>query len=173
LDVTPDMMRDRLKQGDRREVGAAGSIADAVRENPALLGSLIAFLDDDDPILVAHSAHALMQVSRTDPSMFGGHVDCLLRHLSGTRQWEIGEQVPKILTKTRISDNQLASLVHCLEINLDNTSTIAAASALQAIVDLVRAGRFDGQRAKALLDEARSSDRKALAARARRLQQQL
>jgi len=166
-------MRDRLKAGDRREIGAAGTIADAACECPDLLEPLISFLDEDDPVLVAHSAHALMQISGTDSGMFDEHVEDLLRHLAKPRQWEIGEQIPKILARTRMSDSQLGRLIRCLEDNLNDKSAIAAACALQAIVDLALEGRFDRQCATALLNEALGSDRKALAARARRLRTHL
>ena len=56
-----------------------------------------------------------------------------------------------------------------LQANTLNRSNIVAACSLQGIVDLARDGRVDRSEAEDALETALRSDRKALAARARRL----
>ncbi|WP_419913324.1 hypothetical protein [Hoeflea sp.] len=166
-------MRDRLMDGDRREVGAAGSVADQVIQDDTLLPQLIALLEDDNTAVVAHAAHALMQVAMTAPARFDPHVDRLLDHLEALPQWEIGEQLPKILVRTALSDAQARRLADILEANTHNRSNIVAACSLQGLVDLAGDQRIETERAVRMIDAALSSDRKALAARARRLQKVL
>lgn len=166
-------LRDRLEEGDRRVVGAAGAVADQVRRDPVLLSGLIDLLDDTDTAVVAHSAHALMQISQSNPALFDPFVETLLERLAAPAQWEIGEQLPKILVRSRLSDAQAQRLFGILQTNTLNRSNIVAACSLQGIVDLARDGRVDRAAAEQALDTALHSDRKALAARARRLKSEL
>lgn len=166
-------LRDRLEEGDRRVVGAAGAVADQVRQDPGLLPELIELLDDTDPAVVAHTTHAMMQLGLSDPSLFDPFVETLLDRLADPAQWEIGEQLPKILVRTRLSDSQVQRLYSILQNNSNNRSNIMAACSLQGIVDLARDGRIDRNGAERALEAALKSDRKALSARARRLQKTL
>ena len=163
-------LRDRLAQGDRRIVGAAGSVADQVLQGDARLLDVINLLEDDDTSVVAHAAHALMQIAMAEPARFDAHTDRLLDLLENPRQWEIGEQLPKILVRAALTDIQAERLAGILEANSGNKSNIVAACSLQGIVDLARDGRIKASVAHRLIDLALSSDRKALAARARKLQ---
>ena len=86
---------------------------------------------------------------------------------------EIGEQLTKILVRVLLSDRQVARLYDILSSNIQNRSNIVAACALQGIVDLACDGRVERARAQSVLDAALRSERKALSARARRLQKQL
>ena len=163
-------LRDRLKQGDRRIVGAAGSVADQVLRDDAPLCGVISLLEDDDTAVVAHAAHALMQIAMAEPVRFDVHIDALLDLLENPRQWEIGEQLPKILVRAALTNFQTERLAGILEANSGNKSNIVAACSLQGIVDLACDGRIKASVAHRLIDTALASDRKALAARARKLQ---
>ena len=171
--MTAQTLRDRLKEGDRRVVGAAGSVADLVRRDPDLVAELIGLLDDEDAAVVSHTCHAMMQIAQDRPALFDPFADALLDRLEKLRQWEIGEQLPKILVRVSLSDRQVAMLYDILSSNIRNRSNIVAACALQGIVDLARDGRVERARAQSALDAALHSERKALSARARRLQKQL
>lgn len=163
-------LRDRLSEGDRRELGAAGSVADAIVGDPVLVGDLIACLDDDDPAVVAHAAHAAMQVSARQPSLFDPHIEGLIARLEALKQWEIGEQLLKILVRLPLSSEQAERLYRILGENLQSRFTIVAACSLQAVIDLASDGLIDAAKARKTLDAALASDRKALSARARKLQ---
>ena len=163
-------LRDRLEEGDRRVVGAAGAVADQVREDPELLPGLIDLLDDANAAVVAHTAHALMQIGQSSPGLFDPFVETLLDRLSAPAQWEIGEQLPKILVRCRLSDAQAQRLFNILQANTLNRSNIVAACSLQGIIDLAQDGRVSRNTAQGVLETGLKSERKALAARARRLQ---
>ena len=163
-------LRDRLAESDRRLPGAAGSVAGLVIDDPDLVGELIACLDNADPAVVAHAAHAAMQVSARRPSLFDIHIEGLIVRLKALKQWEIGEQLPKILVRLPLSSEQAGRLYGILCINLESRFNIVAACSLQAVVDLAGDGLIDAARARETLDRALASDRKALSARARKLQ---
>lgn len=162
-------LRDRLRKGDRRSVGAAGAVADLVRQDAALLPQLIDLLDDNDEAVVAHAAHAMMQIALDGPARFDPFVDPLLARLEQLRQWEIGEQLPKILVRTKLSEEQVERLAGIFSANINARSNIVAACSLQGMVDLACDRLIERRLAEQALDTALASKRKALAARARQL----
>ena len=161
--------RNRLREGDRKEVGAAGSVADAVLGSPHLIDALIVLIEDEDPGVAAHAVHAAMQIGARRPALFDPHADRLIAMLDRMKQWEIGEQLPKILTRSKLSDDQVRLFHEILLRNIENRSNIVAACSLQAIVDLAAEGRIEKHDGRAALDKALASERKALSARARKL----
>ncbi|MCO5057045.1 MAG: hypothetical protein M9905_03995 [Rhizobiaceae bacterium] len=166
-------MRDLLATGSRGEVGEAAAVARICLDDPPSTRVLVAFLEDDDPAVVAHAAHALMQVARDSPGSLQTALPQLLIHLEKNRQWEIAEQLPKVLVRLKLDDTEVSRLFGLLEDLLDASSAIGAASALTAIVDLARQGRVDRALAEQAIRRALASPRKAVAARARRLEQEL
>jgi hypothetical protein len=165
-------LRDRLEEGDRRIPAAAGAVADRVLADTALLPDLIDLLDDDNTAVVSHAAHAAMQISAKIPALFDPHVEQLIGQLEALRQWEIGEQLPKILIRVNLTEIQAGRIGRILRIHLGSEFNIVAACSLQGIVDLARDGRIAALVASEALDLALMSERKALSARARRLQKQ-
>ncbi|MCY6380665.1 hypothetical protein [Hoeflea prorocentri] len=164
-----ETIRDRLKEGDRRSVGAAASVAETVRGDTQLLPKLLDLMDDPDTGVVARAAHAAMQISLSAPELFDTHIDRLLNGLERLSQWEIGEQFPKILTRTNLSADQTERLFLILADNLRDKSNIVAACSLQGMVDLAHDNRIPVGRVREQIEFALRSDRKALSARARRL----
>lgn len=162
-------MRARLAAGDRRALGEAAGVAREVLDDPGRLPLLIDCLDDEDGTVVSHAAHAAMQIARDRPGLFQPFADRLIDILAACREWEIGEQVPKILARLDLDAEQAARLRTVLERQLDATSAIAAASALTALVELAGRGLIDSVEAGRAVERALASPRKALAARARRL----
>ncbi len=168
-----DWLRDRLAEGDRRVPGAAGTVADGVLSDNTLLADLVALLDDDDPVIVSHAAHAAMQVSSRNPALFDPFVDRLVALLQALKQWELGEQLPKILVRCSLTEEQARRISDILLVNLESRFNIVAACSLQGLVDLTADGRLDRAVGEDALDRALASPRKALSARARRLRARL
>ena len=108
-------IRDRLSEGDRRVPAAASSVADAVIDDPDLVEPLLECLGDSDPAVVSHAAHAAMQVSARQPSLFDAHIEDLMALLKALNQWEIGEQLPKILVCLPLSREQSGRLLDILK----------------------------------------------------------
>ncbi len=166
-------LRQRLAQGDRKTLGEASSVAREVLDDPALAGPLIDCLEDEDEAVVAHAAHAVMQVGGDRPELFEPHADRLLAILGRCDQWEIGEQLPKVLAAMPLDDSRVRRLSDMLIAQTGASSNIAAASALSGLVDLAVRGRIPRAIAREQVDIALKSPRKALAARARRLASRL
>ncbi|MEP3745173.1 MAG: hypothetical protein ABJN13_04875 [Nitratireductor sp.] len=166
-------LRDRLAENARGEIGQACAVARELLDCPARLDELVALLGDEDATVVAHAAHAAMQVALDRPDLFEGRAERLMTLLARPGPWERGEQIPKILARLDLDAGQAARLAEILAAKLDERSTIAAASALSALVDLARAGRIEAAVARRAHSLALASPRKALAARARRLSQQV
>ncbi len=162
-------VRQRLANGDRKEVGEASSVAREVLDDPSLVRSLVDCLEDEDTAVVSHAAHVLMQVGGDAPALFQPYADRLLLILRRCSQWEIGEQLPKVLSVMQLDDDQTQQLADTLVVQTANKSNIAAASALSGLADLGATGRIDEAIAREQLDKALRSERKALAARARRI----
>lgn len=162
-------LKKRLSEGQRGEIGAAALVARDILDTPGMTGMVISALEDDNPAIVAHAAHALMQVSLDEPAIFNTHAGRLLDLLEGGAQWEIGEQLPKILVRCSLSSAQTARLASALHCNLQNRSNIVAACALSGLATLAERGAIDGHMFDAAIEAALNSPRKALAARARRL----
>ena len=153
-------MRDLLATGSRGEVGEAAAIARICLDDPPSTRVLVALLEDDNPAVVAHAAHALMQVARDSPGSLQPALPQLLIHLEKNRQWEIAEQLPKVLVRLKLDDTEVSRLLGLLEDLLDGSSAIGAASALTAIVDLAQQDRVDGTVAEQAIRRALASPRK-------------
>lgn len=167
--MAADALCRRLAEGARGEIANATEVAREVIDHPGLFSSLIDCLEDDDPAVVAHAAHAAMQVALDRIDLFDEMADRLIAVLREGAAWELGEQLPKILARLPLSATQAAELADILVAKLDEHSNIAAASALSALVDLADKGVVPAERVRALHETALTSPRKALAARARRL----
>lgn len=166
-------LRDRLEEGDRRVPGAAGSVADSVLSDHDLMPELVSLLDDENPVVVSHAAHAAMQISLENSALFDPYIAHLMALVRDLKQWEVGEQLPKVLVRCKLSDSQAQETSDILLANVDSQFNIVAACSLQGIIDLAADGRIDRAGAVNALDRALASPRKALSARARKLQKQL
>ncbi|MBO6726171.1 MAG: hypothetical protein JJ911_10970 [Rhizobiaceae bacterium] len=170
-DSSQSKLRQRLALGDRKEVGEAGAVAREVLDDPALTRPLVDLLEDDGEAVVAHAAHVVMQVGKDAPQLFDPHADRLLSILRTCSQWEIGEQLPKVLAAIPLDDDQTQQLADMLTRQIDAKSNIAAASALSGLAELAQTGRISEDVARSAIGAALASPRKALAARARRIAQ--
>ena len=157
----------RLAGGERKTLGAA--VARDVLDDPALVAPLIDCLDGDDAAVVSHAAHAVMRIGRDAPALVAPYADRLLAVLAAARQWEIGEQLPKVIVALPLTGDQTGLLADILVRQTGNPSNIAAASALSGLADLATKGRIEQAVALREIERALKSPRKALAARARRL----
>ena len=168
-----DDLRDRLSEGDRRLPAGAGAVADLILANTCLVPELVSLLSDTNPAVVSHAAHAAMQISARDPSLFDAHVEPLIELTRALPQWEIGEQLPKVLVRCRLSPEQAERLADALKANVDSQYNIVAACSLQGLVDLALDERINAVVARSAVSRAMVSPKKALSARARKLRKTL
>ncbi len=162
-------LRIALGEGDRRELGRSTQVAREVLDNPLMLPDLLECLLESNETVVSHAAHAVMQIGAAEPLLFQQFVDRLISILERPRQWEVGEQVPKVLAELALTEAQADRLTSILIKQIDDRSTIAAACALSVLKRLADRSLADPEIADEAIEKARQSSRKALAARARQL----
>lgn len=162
-------MLDKLATGERKQVALSGEVADLVKGNPKLLPDLILALSHDNPVVVSHAAHALFTLAGMSRALLEPFAADLLAAYS-IDQWEVKEQLAKILPTLDLSLVQRKKLAHQLDVTLrGHKSTIARVCALQAITDLARQDKKYISLALGALDYVNSQSSKALEARARKL----
>jgi len=69
---------DWLSGGDLRSDGAADQAAEAVLQHPALIGDLVAGLDNSDAVIRGRTADALEKITRSRPDLTIWHLPLLL-----------------------------------------------------------------------------------------------
>ncbi len=159
----------KLAEGARGEIGRAAEVALEALDNPAIIPDLLDCLESDNAAVVAHAAHAVMQIGKVRCELFESHAYRLIELLRNRASWEIGEQLPKILAEIDLTNEQIMQLIPELVSQIDDRSAIASVCALTALVRLSERQLFSTVEAERLLAKAVSSPRKAVAARARRL----
>ena len=158
-----------LAEGARNEVARAGDVAAAAISHPELIPHLIEALGNADAAIVSHAAQALLKLARLD-------IGCLLPYRAALitafelEQWEIQEQVAKILPLLELDTAALARVMTRIDtIFLTSESSIARTCAMQAAVDLAQKHPTLRRDAGLMLTVALTSGSKAMQARARQL----
>lgn len=162
-------LREVLGSGDRKEVGRSTEVALEALDNPAILPELLKWLSVGDETVISHAAHVVMQVGAEDSQLFQPYAGELIHTLEHRTQWEVGEQLPKVICELDLTADQLNRLVPILVAQIDDKSAIAAACALSGLKRLGGRGLISTEVVEKHLAKALQSPRKALAARARRL----
>ncbi len=110
---------DMLSQGDRKEIGRAGEVASIILETPPLLEDLLDCIVKGNETVRSHGAHALMQVGVRNPALLAPFEDELLGDIAGFDQWEVQQQLLKILPKLDFSkDNRTIAINHCRRLSI-------------------------------------------------------
>lgn len=164
-----DILRE-LAEGKRGAVARSSAVAAYVLEHPAELSNLIAALSLRDAIVVSHAAHAMLTVFKRAPDLFQEHRDALLAILQKQDQWEVIEQLSKILPHLGLgAADRHKLLVRLQTLFEEHRSSIARTCALQAIVDMADLDDAFDDAATAALKLALETGSKAMQARARNL----
>ncbi len=128
------MFYDLLKEGSRKEVARANEVAAQILDTPPLIDSLLDCLCTGDETVRAHAAHALMQVGKQQADILHPVHSRLLKEIAPIQQWEVQEQLMKVLPLIDTSDQ----VVQLAKRNLSHKSAIVRTCALQALFDLVQ-----------------------------------
>ncbi|NVJ97229.1 MAG: hypothetical protein HWE25_03695 [Alphaproteobacteria bacterium] len=166
--MAPDILQ-MLAEGDRKEVARSGDVAVAAAESPETLALVVAALFHDEPAVVSHAAHALMTVAKKNAPLLNPHREALARAY-GEEQWELKEQMAKILPQLSFRESEQGRLMEEFDATLrTHKSGIARTCALQAMVDIAAQNNAHAAMARQGLDYAQGHTSKALQARARKL----
>lgn len=167
--MAPGMILSLLAEGQRKEVARSPQVAEMAIGRPDMLPHLIECLWSQQPTVVSHAAHALMTISMDHCTLLAPHTSRLLEAYE-LEQWEIKEQIAKILPKLRLTEAQAARFLDALRHTLKHhKSGIARTCALQGVVEMAKVNPAFGEAALAALVFASEQGSKALQARARKL----
>ncbi|WP_448202981.1 ACT domain-containing protein [Azospirillum sp. sgz302134] len=159
-----------LALGDRRTIGDAPTVADAVVADPARLPELVGCLFHEDAGVRMRAADALERVSRVDARPLDAFAGRLLTDAAAIEQAEVRWHLAQILPRLTLTDEQRARTVALLGAWFENSaSRIVQTSALQAMVDLAAQDSALRPVAADMLGRAMRSGVPSLAARARRI----
>ena len=133
---------DRLKGGDRRSVGegydvAVEILASASEDGARSLLEIADGMGSDDVILRSRCAHVLASVSAERPDLLTPFQDEILDCWAPIAQWEVREQMSKVLPRLSWTPDRLGQIYGLLQDYLEDRSSIVRTCALQAMVDLL------------------------------------
>ena len=163
------MFSEMLSQGSRKEIGRATEVASIIFESPPLLEALLDCIVEGNETVRSHGAHALMQVGTKSPEILTPYQDRILGDLLSLEQWEIQEQLLKILPGLDVpSGIRNLAVDHCRR-QLNHKAAFVRTCALQAMVDFSRNDPALRDEARLLLKQAVKTGAKSMQARARHL----
>ncbi len=166
--TTPSLF-ELLRVGDRRALGKSTYVAGLVRREPSLAPELVDVLLSEDKTAVAHAAHTLMEVATSNPEIIRPLRRKLLLELSHIAQWEVREQLCKVLPRLRLSPKERNIAAAIFVRYLADQSSIVRACALQGLADLAMIDPKRRPPTRKLIEAAARSGTAAVRARARRL----
>ena len=135
MSLTP--LQQKLAGGDRRSVGCAYDVAQEVLDQPALLEEIIDGLRVDDAIVRSRTAHVLARVAMTRPTLVDPYKDEILQVFARVPQWEVREQMSKVIPRLKLTNDEIALAYQLWEIYLQDRSSIVRTCAMQAMCDLL------------------------------------
>ena len=163
----------RLRGGDRRSIGAANAVADAVGGSPTAFRELIEAMWHSDEVIRMRAADAAEKASREHPGLLAPHKAELLGLLAETEQQELRWHLAPMVSRLDLNRAERRKATAVLKSYLDDRSSIVKTFAMQVLADL--SAKDDELRAE-VLDLVRVLTRSgtaAMRARGRKLLKQL
>ncbi len=164
---------DKLAGGERRSIGLAAEVAREVLEDSSLLETLIQGIFLHDPILRLRSAHALMRVAAEQPDLVQPYKELVMERMAPIDQWEVREQVCKILPGLVLSKEDIPKVVGIFQEYLEDRSSIVKTCAMQGLADLTEKAPELEEEVRLLIESLTLSGTPAMRARGRKLLKRL
>lgn len=126
----------RLTGGERRSIGQAREVAQLILEQHLPLDEIYAGMLWDDPIMRSRAAHVFCTVTEHEPTWVQPYLNGLLNEVAPTPQWEVREQICKILPKLQLDADAIDQCVRLFQSYLEDRSGIVRTFAMQGLFDL-------------------------------------
>lgn len=163
-----------LTGGNPRSLGRADEVAALVREGGKPLDELFECLFVADEVVRMRAADALEKVCRTDPERLSPYTERLLGEVATISQPSVRWHLAQMLGELPLSPDQRSRAVEVLRRNLrESNDWIVINMSIESLAGLAREDPELREKLLPLLDDLRGSDRKSIAARARRLHAEL
>ncbi len=160
-----------LAGGDLRTVGRSAEVAERVLAQPESIDELFDGIASDDTVIRGRACDALEKVSAMRPDLVQPYKRELLERVAAIDHWVVRSHVCQILPRlSALTAAERRSALARVRGYMEDRSSIVQAVALECLVRLSRASRFDRERREieALVERCVAQGRTpALRARAR------
>ncbi|MGH1366245.1 MAG: hypothetical protein ACRBF0_21980 [Calditrichia bacterium] len=167
--MTKNELRENLTGGDRRSVGDATLVAEAILRHPDSAKTVVSFLWEDDAILRSRAAHALKTTTLNNPLIIQPFKKELIQKMSPIEQWEVREQFCIIITKLDLEKTEYKKLIAIFQNYLSDKSSIVRTCAMQGMADLAESSESIKTMVLPILIELTETGSAAMRARGRKL----
>ena len=165
-----DAIVHRLAGDDLRTKGDADAVAAEVLEDRLSLAALVETLCCDDPVVRSRSSHALLTISKQQPTLLTPHKRVLLDRLTEDEQQEVLWHVTQVAPRLELTEAEVSAAHRAFErLWHKSESRFQRTFALQALADLAERYPEIVPTVRPLIEEGLRSDSPAVAARARKL----
>jgi HEAT repeat protein len=159
----------RLQGGDRRSVGRAAEVVQAVLAEPRLFGAVFEALFHADDVVRMRAADVIEKVTAKRPDLLRPYKRRVLREMAASQQMEVRWHAAQLLPRLALTGRERAQAAAVLTGYLSDESSIVRTFALQALADLAAQDPALEPAVRARLEEALKSGSPAMRSRARRL----
>jgi len=160
---------DKLSGGERRSIGCAPEVAQLVLAEPGLLDELFIGLLLNDVVVRSRTAHSLYFIADKQPELLQPYKQRIFAEIAPIPQWEVRQQVCKILVKLELSETDLDQALRLFMSYLEDRSSIVKTCAMQGLADLTLLSPELTPNIKPLLLDLTLSGTAAMRARGRKL----
>lgn len=160
---------DRLRGGDRRQLGNAEAIALEIARHDEKFGELFEAMLDDDPTVRMRAADATEKVVRTRPDLLAPYRKRLIEEIGEIDQDDVRRHVAQMLSHVRLDLKERSKATKLLERYLQARSVILVVEALQTLVDFSAEDRALRKRITPIVHRLATRGTPAMQARGKKL----
>lgn len=132
--VLPDIL-DKLRGGDRRQIGRSEEVARDIANEPKLFSRVFNGMMHDDPLVRMRAADAVEKVTREHPQLLEPFKRKLLMQVSALEQQEVRWHVAQMLPRLRLTAKERDVAVTILFEYLNDRSSIVKTFSMHALAD--------------------------------------
>jgi vesicle coat complex subunit len=162
-----------LSGGDRRSIGRSDEVVSHVLKNKLSLAVLFEMLTHDDAVVRMRAADALEKISAEEPRWLDPYAARLLTVAAASGEQEIRWHTAQMLPRLKLSKAQRKKSVDLVFEMLSDTSRIAQAFALTALVNFAERDAALYARVAPLVKRAAAFGAPSMKARAKALEKRL
>ncbi len=124
---------DDLRGGDRRSIGRADEVVQAIEKNPSLFEAVFRGLYDHDPVVRMRSADVIEKITRNKPELLSGYRSEIISILTSAEQQEVCWHMAQIAPRLAYTVGEESQVVMILKHYLSHQSKIVRVSAMESL----------------------------------------